>query len=182
MLTFCFEKTQVVCCVYLFSSMSNEAYEDTLLQSFICPITRDLMSEPVFLLDDGHSYEKSALDSYFETGQTISPITGKQLISTNYISNDGLQHAIEVCSQGYRCFECIRRLSTLHRDALFLKCTIHSHSPLEKFAVLSATTVELTFLYFNAEKTVFYQNQVHSAMRRPIGLMMQRSREEKLES
>lgn len=46
------------------------------LQAFICPITREIMIEPVLCID-GHTFEKEAILAWFATGHISSPLTGK---------------------------------------------------------------------------------------------------------
>lgn len=72
------------------------ALDEDIPDAFLCPITQELMKEPVMLLADAQSYEKSALDEWFATGRRLSPMTGKNIGSTNYKENFGLKHAIEV--------------------------------------------------------------------------------------
>ena len=55
---------------------------------YLCPITRQIMSEPV-IAKDGHTYEKEAIERYFASQPyyiKISPIT-RQQISTELTLN-----------------------------------------------------------------------------------------------
>lgn len=59
---------------------------------FICPITHNIMSDPV-ICNDGHSYERSAISQWFARHQT-SPMTN-QVVSTDLISNISLRKMIQ---------------------------------------------------------------------------------------
>ena len=57
----------------MFSNQLVEIPED-----FLCPITQDLMEEPV-VAADGHTYEKAAIVKWLEKGHKTSPFTGERL-------------------------------------------------------------------------------------------------------
>ena len=46
--------------------------------AFLCPITLELMTDPVFALD-GHTYERSAIEDWFAGGNMLSPKTGAEI-------------------------------------------------------------------------------------------------------
>ena len=50
---------------------------------FICPITQEIMRDPVIALD-GHSYERDAITQWFARGRIKSPLTGAQLGSRHH--------------------------------------------------------------------------------------------------
>lgn len=56
---------------------------DQILQ---CPITLEIMEDPVFLAD-GHTYERSAIEDWFRRGNKTSPMTGEELKHTQLIPN-----------------------------------------------------------------------------------------------
>ena len=60
----------------------------------LCPITYDLMRDPV-MAEDGFSYERSSIERWFSTGKLSSPITGKRIISPRLYSNHRLRTEIE---------------------------------------------------------------------------------------
>jgi len=64
--------------------------------AFVCPITHEVMEDPVFLIADSQTYEKSALDEWFATGRISSPMSGENIESVDYKTNYSLKHAIEV--------------------------------------------------------------------------------------
>ena len=61
---------------------------------FICPITQELMHDPVIALD-GHSYERDAINEWFGRGTTKSPLTGVVLGSRHVTPNHTLRKAID---------------------------------------------------------------------------------------
>jgi hypothetical protein len=62
-------------------------------QSFLCPITYELMHDPV-LLADGHTFERSAIEQWLQTNNT-SPMTQLPLANKNVVPNYALRMAIE---------------------------------------------------------------------------------------
>ena len=51
-----------------------------------CPITREHFVDPVFCVGDGHTFERSAIESWFERNDT-SPITGATLACKVLVPN-----------------------------------------------------------------------------------------------
>ncbi|XP_039298056.1 WD repeat, SAM and U-box domain-containing protein 1 [Nilaparvata lugens] len=62
-------------------------------EEFTCPITHQLMREPVMCVD-GYNYERSAIESWFASGRETSPMTNAAVQSTTLIPNQKLQQAI----------------------------------------------------------------------------------------
>ena len=62
-------------------------------REFYCPITGDLMNEPV-LGKDGHSYEKSEIFQWLSTNKT-SPLTRRPLTTDDLVDNLPLKRSIE---------------------------------------------------------------------------------------
>ena len=66
---------------------SNEEALDAYLASIaaprelVCPITQELMKDPV-VAEDGHTYERSSLITWFNMGRNRSPVTNSFLTST----------------------------------------------------------------------------------------------------
>ena len=60
---------------------------------FSCPITFEIMVDPVFATD-GHSYERVAIQAWLHTHNT-SPKTGQQLESSTLIPNHSLKSLIQ---------------------------------------------------------------------------------------
>ncbi|XP_070332256.1 WD repeat, SAM and U-box domain-containing protein 1 isoform X6 [Odocoileus virginianus] len=61
---------------------------------FICPITRELMKDPV-IASDGYSYEKEAMENWISKKKRTSPMTNLVLSSVILIPNRTLKMAID---------------------------------------------------------------------------------------
>ena len=59
--------------------------EEGIASSLICPITQELMSDPVFTMD-GQTYERTAIEAWLKTHDT-APATGKRLPSKKLVDN-----------------------------------------------------------------------------------------------
>jgi leucine-rich repeat protein SHOC2 len=53
----------------------------------MCPITRTMFRDPVFVFDSGHTYERSAILSHFERNGAKDPLTRRALSSTKVMTN-----------------------------------------------------------------------------------------------
>ncbi|XP_039983739.1 WD repeat, SAM and U-box domain-containing protein 1 isoform X2 [Xiphias gladius] len=60
---------------------------------FLCPITRELMKEPV-IAADGYSYEREAIEGWINTKNRSSPMTNLPLLTTLLTPNHTLKMAI----------------------------------------------------------------------------------------
>ena len=63
-------------------SSASELPED-----LCCPITTELMSDPVVCVGDGNTYERAAIEQWFATGARTSPTTNAQLESITLVPN-----------------------------------------------------------------------------------------------
>ncbi|KAA6373860.1 MAG: hypothetical protein EZS28_030615 [Streblomastix strix] len=68
------------------------SYEEECAEGFICPITKQLMTDPV-LAEDGIYYERAAITEWLMLNNT-SPVT-RQIISSNFITDQQLKLKIE---------------------------------------------------------------------------------------
>jgi hypothetical protein len=59
-----------------------------------CPITVELMADPVVTCD-GHTYERQAIERWFQRGNQTSPLTGLALSSTLLYPNYALKQLID---------------------------------------------------------------------------------------
>jgi hypothetical protein len=59
-----------------------------------CPITQDVMVDPVMVTETGHTYERSAIEQWLRTRNT-DPTTNVQLTSKTLIPNHSLRSTIE---------------------------------------------------------------------------------------
>jgi hypothetical protein len=60
---------------------------------FLCPITREVMTDPVTAAD-GHTYDRAAILRWFLTRGRTSPLTGLSLLATTLTSNLRLRKEI----------------------------------------------------------------------------------------
>jgi len=60
-----------------------------------CPITLNLIKEPVILMGDGYTYEKTALQDWLKSKDT-SPTTNEPLFSKQYVINHAIKNQIDV--------------------------------------------------------------------------------------
>lgn len=79
------------------------------LLSFICPITKEVMKDPVQIAS-GQTYERSAIQKWFQAGQTRCPM-GEDLKNTKMKSNFALRQSIEE----WRERNCTSRLDMAER-------------------------------------------------------------------
>lgn len=63
-------------------------------KSFVCPISGELMIDPVTCVD-GHSYEKGSILRRFDESRVTSPVTDAALASATVFPNHELRNAIE---------------------------------------------------------------------------------------
>ena len=63
-------------------------------QDFLCPITQDVMVDPVVLIGDGFAYERSAIAKWLQSGHNTSPMTGAILTTTELVTSHTLRSAI----------------------------------------------------------------------------------------
>ena len=63
--------------------------------AFICPITFDVMVDPVISPSGGHSYERAAITKYVTEVKAEDPQTRRPLRAGDLIPNVALKHAIQ---------------------------------------------------------------------------------------
>ncbi|XP_076241423.1 uncharacterized protein LOC143183650 isoform X2 [Calliopsis andreniformis] len=68
---------------------------------FLCPITREIMKEPV-RCSDGFTYERGAINEWFLCGKFTSPMTNEPLRNTSFTPNVMLRNAIYAFLHGDR--------------------------------------------------------------------------------
>ena len=56
-------------------------------EELLCPITRTVFRDPVFVLESGHTYERSAILSHFRRNGAKDPLTRRALSSTKVVTN-----------------------------------------------------------------------------------------------
>eukprot|EP01051_Picozoa_sp_SAG22_P014585 SAG22_NODE_1792_length_3564_cov_3.463203_1_plen_226_part_10 len=66
------------------------------MEGLLCPITCEVMRDPVILAGDGHTYERTVIEQWLQQGSDISPATGASLAgNTRLFSNIALRKTIE---------------------------------------------------------------------------------------
>ena len=70
-----------------------DKFMDMVPKEFICPITSDIMNDPV-IAEDGNTYERAAIVQWFEDHNT-SPLTNVVLESKKVILNRALKSLID---------------------------------------------------------------------------------------
>lgn len=63
-------------------------------KSFKCPITQEVMRDPV-MTQDGHVYENESIQEWFRRGHRTSPVTGAELTNLALLPEIPLRRAIE---------------------------------------------------------------------------------------
>ncbi|CAM9437747.1 unnamed protein product [Discosporangium mesarthrocarpum] len=76
----------------------NLSFYDDAPQEFICPITQEVMVDPV-VCADGHSYERKALAAWLATHDS-SPMSNTRLTSSSIVPNHALRNTIESWRMG----------------------------------------------------------------------------------
>jgi len=79
--------------------MAYQQTEDTIPQEFICPLTLEVMDDPV-MNRAGHSYEQSAIVEWLRQSKDgTCPLTRKAIKISDFVSNRFLQKKIQVWRQ-----------------------------------------------------------------------------------
>ena len=61
----------------------------------MCPITRTMFRDPVFVFDSGHTYERSAILSHFGRNGARDPLTRRALSSTKVMTNWSVRQIVQ---------------------------------------------------------------------------------------
>ena len=72
---------------------NTEISSDEIPQSFLCPLTLELMNEPV-IDREGNTYEKAAIMDWLQKGNTTSPLTRSALKADDLTPNRSIKEAI----------------------------------------------------------------------------------------
>ena len=64
-------------------------------EELMCPITRTMFRDPVFVVDSGHTYERSAILSHFERNGAKEPLTRRALSSTKVITLWSMRNVVQ---------------------------------------------------------------------------------------
>lgn len=77
----------------------DAALAASLQDDLLCPITHEVMMEPV-VTADGHSYERTAIEQWLRHS-TLSPLTGERLAHTSLVPNMALRSQIRSMLQAH---------------------------------------------------------------------------------
>eukprot|EP00891_Asterochloris_glomerata_P008517 jgi/Astpho2/8517/Aster-x0359 len=64
-------------------------------EEFLCPISLDIMTDPVIMIETAMNYDRSSIEQHFACGNEICPLSGRVLLNKRMIPNYNLKHAIE---------------------------------------------------------------------------------------
>ena len=73
--------------------LMNEKFGDSVPEEFICPLTKEIMIDPVMTYD-GHTFDKIAIELWFQSNDS-SPVTHYKLDNKNLIPNSSLKNLIK---------------------------------------------------------------------------------------
>merc|ERR1719453_1094161 len=73
--------------------LADECCLQSLPSELFCPITHDVMTDPV-VAQDGHTYERNAIEKWFSKGNLKSPTTGEEMPSTALVPNRAIRAQI----------------------------------------------------------------------------------------
>jgi U-box domain len=82
-------------CIMNASSLKSQQHP----VEFVCPLTKQLMKEPV-LSKYGHHFERSAILQHIDSGHPFCPVSGTPLRSSDLIPNNTLQWKIKCWAEG----------------------------------------------------------------------------------
>ena len=71
-------------------------------EDLMCPITCEIMKDPVLCVEDGHTYERVAVEQWFATGARTSPATSQHLESTALAPNHVVRKLIAALLEQHR--------------------------------------------------------------------------------
>jgi ankyrin repeat protein len=72
----------------------DQLEDDSIPHECFCPITQEVMKDPV-IAQDGHTYERSAIERWFATGQRTSPVTRAVFSNITLRPNYALRNLIQ---------------------------------------------------------------------------------------
>ena len=80
--------------------VATETEADQPPEDFTCPITQDLMNDPV-IVADGHTYERTAIERWLQTN-TMSPKSGTELECKMLFPNHSMRGQIREWQEAQR--------------------------------------------------------------------------------
>ena len=89
-----FRSSQSFALMASFVSPAGQQSSERDFSEAVCPLTKKVMSEPV-IASDGFTYERKAIEAYFEDGHILSPRTNTPLVSKFLFLNKRMADSIE---------------------------------------------------------------------------------------
>ncbi|XP_065108455.1 WD repeat, SAM and U-box domain-containing protein 1-like isoform X1 [Paramisgurnus dabryanus] len=86
------------------NGLRSELMDSDVPNHFLCPITRELMKDPV-IAADGYSYERDAIETWINTPNHLSPVYNLPLKTTLLIPNRSLKTAIQCYKANHPSFD-----------------------------------------------------------------------------
>ena len=150
-------------------TQENENLFDTedIPNDCICPITQDLMEDPV-VAADGYSYERSAIAEWLRRGGKNSPVTGAKLAHTKLVPNHRLKSIINDFKEKspeikQKKLDLDRRLQQLEQQITDLK-----QQP--KYYVATQDYLSYQSLPPESKNSEFLSAAIHGEIGRLVGL------------
>ena len=81
--------------------MDDELEALPLPDAFRCPITQEVMEDPVRTKDGVHVFERAALDEWFRRGHRTNPLTNQELLSLELTEDRLLRTVIWATNKGF---------------------------------------------------------------------------------
>ena len=107
-------------------------YAESVERTFCCPITTDLMQDPV-ICPEGHSFERIAIEAWLEVNST-NPVTRNQLTKSMLTPNRALKESIEIFKRAQAATQAASDVSPEQRvsPGSNATCTMPSSADLEE--------------------------------------------------
>jgi len=99
------------------SSLSQSDLEENCPPSFICPISTEIMSVPVMVLETGATYDRVYIQQWFENHDT-DPSTGVKVTSKEIVPVLALKNAIEEWKDAMKANQKRKEMKILEKEKL----------------------------------------------------------------
>lgn len=99
---FGFPKNHSLVCEKLGDAIEAPRVAHDVSDCFRCPITDELMSDPVVLKDSGITYDRSSIEAWLRAGHRHDPVRGIELTTKELIPNYTLRKACEILPKQFR--------------------------------------------------------------------------------
>lgn len=61
---------------------------------FLCPVSEELMVEPVMLVETGQTYDRTSIEGWFAKGKNTCPLSGRELDAKQLVPNFAVKKII----------------------------------------------------------------------------------------